>query len=348
VAVDRPVAPKARLRDVAALAGVSVASASQVLSGGPAGEQTRHKVLQAARQLRYVPHAGARELRKGAPSTVAMWVLNRPDAEELTENNSFYYALMRGALDELDRAGHSFDFRVGEHPAGDALLGAALSGRYRALVVVPQWDVDGLQLEELDRLAMPCVTVNRVRRSGVSVRVDHAAGIGLAVGHLAVAGHRAIGYLAGPEGHLDAEERLAAFYRHAAAAGVQVHEEWVLRTSFSIETGRETMRTLLSKKKAGAVEMPTALLAANDYVAAGALRACAEMGVRVPEELSIVGFDDIDVARATVPALTTVHQPLRELGHSAARAVLQLADGGEADSVVLQPTLVERESVTVA
>jgi LacI family purine nucleotide synthesis repressor len=347
MAVDRPAPPKARLRDVAALAGVSVASASQVLSGGPAGEQTRHKVLQAARQLRYVPHAGARELRKGAPSTVAMWVLNRADAEELTENNSFYYALMRGALDELDRAGHSFDFRVGEHPAGDALLGAALSGRYRGLIVVPQWDVDGLQLEELDRLGTPCVTVNRRRRDGISVRVDHAAGIGLAVAHLARAGHRAIGYLAGPEGHLDAEERLAAFYRHAAAAGARVDEKWVLRTSFSIESGRESMYALLAETEIGG-DGPTALLAANDYVAAGALRACAASGVRVPEELSIIGFDDIDVARATVPALTTVHQPLRELGRAAAQAVLRIADGGDAESAVLEPTLVERESVAPA
>lgn len=333
---------KARLRDVAALAGVSVASASQALRGGPASEDTRQKVLEAARQLRYVAHAGARELRQGAPSTVAMWVLNQRDAEELTETNAFFYELIRGAMEELDRAECSFDFRLGTHPASDALLAAAMAGRYRGFIVVPQWDVGGLPLDELDRLGMPCVTVSPEHQAWPSIQVDQAAGIELALTHLAEAGHRSVGYLAGPEHHLDAEQRLHAFYRHASALGLQARKEWVRRTAFSIDIGRDCMHAFLDRRASAGSEFPTAFLAANDYVAAGALSACAEAGVHVPADLSIIGFDDVDVARATAPALTTVRQPLRDVGRIAARTVL-LADDRQA--TVLQPELVKRDSV---
>jgi DNA-binding LacI/PurR family transcriptional regulator len=135
-----------------------------------------------------------------------------------------------------------------------------------------------------------------------------------------------------------------AFFRHASTAEIRFREECVRRTTFSIEGGRESMHALLAAARG---RMPTALLTANDYVAADALRACAETGLRVPDDLSIVGFDDFDVAHATAPALTTVHQPLRELGRAAAHAVLQIASGADSESVVLEPTLVVRDSVSI-
>jgi len=316
-AIDRA-ARKPTLKDVAALAGVSVASASLVLGGRSTGEETRRKVLDAANQLGYVAHAGARELRTGTPSSVEMWVLNRAEAEELSETNSFFYALIRGALDELERAGYSFSFRVGDHPTAGvpgALDAAALSGRHRGLILIPQWASDGAYLRAVERAGIAHVTVNEARSVSANVRIDHAEGIRLALRHLQAAGHQAIAYLAGPPGHLDAEERLAAFYRYAAEAGMHVREEWVLRTGFSVNAGREGMR------------------------------ACAELAVRVPDDLSLVGFDDVDVARATVPALTTIRQPLRELGAAAARAVLVLANDEAPEPVVIRPELIERDSV---
>jgi len=274
-----------------------------------------------------------------------MWVLNRSDAEELTENNSFFYELIRGALDELDHARCSFDFRLATHPAGNALISAALSGRYRGLIIIPQWDAGDLPADELERLGVACVTIGPQHHARTSVEVDQAAGIGLALTRLSQAGHQSIGYLAGPEGHLDADQRLRGFYRHAAALGVHVRAEWVQRTSFSIESGQDCMRAFLDQRKSRRSELPTAFLAANDYVAAGALSACAEAGLHVPAELSIIGFDDVDIARATVPALTTVSQPLRHLGRVAARTVLRIADGEKAQPTMLSPELIERQSV---
>lgn len=342
------VARKPTLKDVAALAGVSVASASLVLGGRPTGEETRRKVLDAARQLGYVANAGARELRTGTPTSVAMWVLNRSESEELSETNSFFYALIRGALDELDRAGYSFSFRVGDHPAAgvaDAFAVDALSGRYRGLILIPQWVSDGAYLRAVERAGIPHVTLNEARSVPANVRLDHAEGIRQALRHLQEAGHRNIAYLAGPPGHLDAEERLAAFYRYAAETGMHVREDRVVRSGFSVDAGREGMHALLGAATSGARDQLTAVLAANDYAAAGALRACAEAGVRVPDDLSLIGFDDVDVARATLPALTTIRQPLRELGAAAARAVLALANDEVPEPVVIRPQLIERDSV---
>lgn len=339
--------PKPLLKDVAALANVSLATASQALRDGPVSVETRRAVHDAATKLRYVPQVSGRLLRTGRSRSVGLWVLNRADAPELTEDCSFFYAVLRGALEEVESAGFSFRFGVltgsSEH-VGSALARTAASGTPGGFIVIPQWQNDGRYVEGLTGAGVPYATINDAS-AGPSVVVDNAMGIRLAVGHLVDQGHRDIGYLAGPRAHLDAERRIAAFYRVAAEHGLRVPASWVQRVPFTVEGGVQGFGRLAEAAATDDERLPTALVAANDYVAAGSLRSAQERGLQVPRDLSVIGFDDVDVARSTFPALTTIRQPLRELGRRAAAAVLTLLEGDAAASAELPVELVVRDSV---
>lgn len=338
---------KPLLKDVAALANVSLATASQALRDGPVSAETRKAVHDAATKLRYVPQVSGRLLRTGRSRSVGMWVLNRADAPELTEDCSFFYAVLRGALEKVESAGFSFRFGVltgSSQQVGLALARTAASGTPGGFIVIPQWQTDGGYVEGLADAGAPYATINDAP-AGPSVRVDNAMGIRLAVQHLVDQGHSDIGYLAGPRAHLDAERRLAAFYRVAAEHGLRVPASWVHRVAFTVDGGVMGFERLVERAKAEDERLPTALLAANDYVAAGSLRSAQQHGLQVPGDLSVIGFDDVDVARATFPALTTVRQPLRELGRRAAAVVLTLLEGDAAASVELPVELIVRGSV---
>ncbi|MGP4114719.1 LacI family DNA-binding transcriptional regulator [Streptomyces sp. 4N509B] len=337
------------LRDVAALAGVSVATASQALRDGPVRSSTRQAVRDAARKLRYVPQAGGSMLRTGRSRTVGLWILNRPDAPELTEGCSFFYPLVRGALQALESAGYGLRFSALTGAPGEIaerLATVAASGSPAGFVVIPQWSGYGEYATALARVGVPVVTINADAGavSAARVTVDHAGGVARLVAHLAELGHRRIAYLAGPGGHVDADLRLVAFYRAAAAHGLRVAEAWVHRVPYTIEGGEDGLRALLAASDAAGLERPSALLGGDDYVAAGAIRHATGVGIAVPGAMSVVGFDDVDVARATVPALTTVRQPLRELGRVAAEQVLALIAGTPVEPVELPVDLVLRDS----
>jgi LacI family purine nucleotide synthesis repressor len=345
--LDSPPPAKPLLKDVAALANVSLATASQALRDGPVSTDTRRAVLDAAAKLRYVPQASGRLLRTGRSRSVGLWVLNQADAPELTEDCSFFYAVLRGALEEVESAGFSFRFGVltgSSEQVGSSLARTAASGTPGGFIVIPQWQSDGRYVEGLAGAGVPYATINDAP-AGPSVLVDNDMGIRLAVQHLVDRGHREIGYLAGPRGHLDAERRLAAFYRVAAEHGLRVPASWVQRVAFTVDGGVTGFGRLAERAKGDGEGLPSALLAANDYVAAGSLRSAQQHGLRVPDELSVVGFDDVDVARATFPALTTIRQPLRELGRRAAAVVLALLEGEPAASAELPVELIVRDSV---
>lgn len=346
-----PVSTLPRLQDVAAMAGVSPATASLALNGRRVGGEARRRVLEAAMKLHYVPRASAQALKTGRATTMGMWILNRPGGVELTEESSFFYPLIRGVLTGAQESGFQLSFNVLSAAPQDvrSLLAAEASrGSYAAFILVPQWQNDGTYVSAVRSCGVPTVTVNDPgRTANVSVVVDNEGGIEAALRALADRGHHTIGYLSGPSGHLDAERRLNAFYRYTAELGMRVRRPYVQRVDFTIDGGVKGMSELLAQIQNCRVGLPSALLAADDYVAAGALQVAAREGIRVPGQLSVVGYDDVDVARATSPRLTTVHQPLFETGRAAADAAIALANGHSVPSVIeLAPELVIRESVT--
>lgn len=339
-----------RLIDVATFAGVSIATASQALNGGPVAAATRARIIEAADKLHYVPRSSAQNLRTGRGRTLGMWIVNRPGAVELTEDSAFFYPLIRGAMDGAQAAGLRMTLRVLNAPMQDVaatLAAEAGGGVYAAFVLVPQWQNDGAYVLGARNHGLPVVAINDPSSSADAVAmIDNEIGVAEALTHLVRMGHRRVGYLAGPIDHLDAERRLQSFYRIAAEIGIRVREPYIHRGDFTIAAGAAGLKQLIESCTAAGIDRPSALLAADDYVAAGALQEAARRGMSVPGDLSIMGYDDVDVARATAPPLSTIRQPLFELGIAAAALAAALSRGEAVERVTrLAPSLVARESV---
>jgi LacI family transcriptional regulator len=340
---------------VARHAGVSVATVSRVLNGkGPVREETRGRVREAVAALDYVPHSAARSLSTRRTMSVGVLL---PDM-----HGAFFSELVRG----IDLAARSVGYHVlvsGSHsdPAETVAVLQALHGRVDGLVLM----TPGLGAEWL-RAALPrrvpVVLLNEaIDREGGdagerpaaraggrhhSLRVDNRLGARLAVEHLLTLGHRSIAFVGGPAGNSDAAERLLG-YRHALAAARVPQERRVeLDGDFGEESGVRAGAVLAAMEP-----RPTAVFAANDAMAIGCLGALRERGLRVPEDVSLVGFDDIPIARYLTPALTTVQVPITELGRRALACVLrglEQGSGGPASHDVIAPTLAIRASAAAA
>lgn len=350
-------AARLRLADVAARAGTSPATASLALNGKPVSPTTRARVLEAARALRYVPEASARALKTGRTATIGVVVVNRPATDEFTGSSPFFYPILRGALDAGEEQGFHVSWHVitmdldSEDPQ---LADLAASGRYDALVVVPQWASDGRYVRSVTDQGVPVVIVNDAASATggtapdgrtAAVSLDNDQGIRLAVEHLVAAGHRQIAYLAGPQGHLEADRRLVAFGRTMASHGLDVPASHLQRVEYSIGAGLEGFDILWDRMVAANDGLPTAALAASDYVAAGLMQAAHRRGILVPRDLSVVGFDDLDVACATTPRLTSVAQPLTRIGEIVVASAISLLRGQTVEAVTLPTSLLERQSV---
>ena len=322
---------RVRLRDVAAVAGVDPSVVSRVLSGDgrlSIRPETRERVLEAAARLDYRPNRAARTLKTARTMALGMVVpdLANPafslialGAEERAASVGYALVVIRGSVH--DRLG-DLEGRV------DGLLVAAATS-----------DVD-YQRERFGGL--PAVLVNRREPGEIpSAIVDDEAGSALAVGHLIELGHRRIGHVAGPQNSDTGRRRLAG-YRHAlAAAGLPADPMLVAESAFDEAAADEAAGRLLSLDA-----RPTALFAANIRIAIGALSAAHRLGVRVPDELSVVGFDDVPLAGYLAPPLTTVRMPLEELGRRAVDSLLEEIGGGHAENVTvaIPPQLVLRAS----
>jgi LacI family transcriptional regulator len=211
-----------------------------------------------------------------------------------------------------------------------------------ALLVLPEESSD--EFERALREDYPFVVVDPLLPLSdriPTVAAAHASGADDAMRHLLALGHRRIGAIAGPPGWLATEERRRAYHAALAAAGVPADPALVVASDFEVDPGALAAATLLDL-----AEPPSAIFAFNDQIAIGALRAARERDLRVPEDLSIVGFDDTLYAKIVSPALTTVRQPLAELGRTAISQLLDLLDrpSSETRHLELATRLVVRES----
>jgi LacI family transcriptional regulator len=334
------------ITEVARLAGVSTATASRVVSEAdyPVSAATRERVLEAARTLDYVPNALARGLLKSRVPVVAVIVHDITDP--------YFAEIVRGVEDAAALAGFLVITCSSERDPDRERGYVRLLRSMRAAAVVfagSGLDDPGLN-EEIDRhlAAMRsdgAAVVHLSPHAGgePDVGVDNVAGIASIVAALVGLGHRRIAFLAGPSSLFVARDRLDGYHRGLATAGIDADVALVVHTSFDRVGGALGVDTLLT----GAHPF-TAIACANDLLALGALERLAALGIDVPGEVSVAGFDDISVASLTAPALSTVRLPLRELGRLGyAHADRALA--GEPCSPELLPTeLVLRGSTSEA
>jgi DNA-binding LacI/PurR family transcriptional regulator len=299
--------PNVTVHDVARRAGVSQPTVSLVLSGHPTARvapATRERVRQAAEELGYRPNVVARGLQQRRSFALGVIV---PDLR-----NPFSIDVISGAERVAAEEGHAVllcDAR--ERAAADHI--EALQSRW----------IDGVIVEPAANAArLPfshhVVLINEPSADSPAVLADMEHAGRVVAQHLLQLGHTAIGFI-GPASDLYRYRIMErAFVRALRDAGIVIRSEWLRRTAPSAQGGERAARALL-----GLHERPTAVFCANDLIAIGALKACAAIGVRVPADLSIVGCDDIELARLVQPELTTVAVPARELGARAARILIR-------------------------
>lgn len=319
--------PSVTIRDVAARAGVSVATVSRVFNRkGPIREDTIRRVMDVAGELQYVPHAGARSLSTRSTRTIGVVL---PDL-----HGEFFSEVIRG----IDLAARSEGYHLllsGSHADREEMRAVvqAVRGLVDGLIVMSP-DLEPSALVADLPAGVPCVVLNARVGGHPSVTIDNSGGARDVVRHLHAVGHRRIAFICGPTHNADAEQRRRGY----RAAMKELHLELVeLAGGFTEASGYDAGRAIAAARK-----RPTAVFAANDAMAIGALSAFREAGLRIPEDVALVGFDDIPIARFLTPPLTTVKVPIAELGR---RGFELLAHGdGAARAAKLTTSLVVRRS----
>jgi len=310
--------------DVARLASVSQPVVSYVLSGdprAPVAEQTRQRVLEAIAHLGYVPDHAARSLRNRRTSTIAGVI---PDI-----TNPFYPAFERGIQDVAEQAGYDLiTYNTdGTLERERKFLHSALAGRVDGLIITP-FHVPMAEIAALAEAGIPSVALMSEAPPPGSARMDTLSIDGVTAAQTAVLyligrGHRRIGMVAGEAGTPPREKRVLGYIAALREHGLQFDRMLVRGSDFSEAGGYEAARELLQL-----AERPTAIFAANDLMAMGAMAALREASIAIPEEMAIVGFDDIPAARLIAPPLTTIAQYPERLGARAAELLLERLAGG--------------------
>jgi len=330
----------ATIKDVAQHAGVSVTTVSHVINNTRVvSAEGRERVEQAVRALGYVPNAMARSLKSNNTATLGMLIPN--------SSNPYFAEIVRAVEDRCFNAGYTLVLcNTDDEPRRQSVyLQVLAERRIDGLIVVSTGTVDDHSLAtQLQGLRIPTVLVDReiADPSCDLVETAHMQGGLLAGRHLLSLGHQRIACIGGPEGVMSSEQRVEGWRMALAERGVVLRaEELLWRGGFTSQGGYEAMLAILRT-----ADKPSAVFVCNDLMAIGALRAAHEAGVAVPDELSIVGFDDIELSSYTSPALTTVAQPKTQIGALAVDMLLERVSGKrhEPCKVVLQPELRVRAS----
>lgn len=324
------------LRELARAASVSVTTASRALNNSDhaVSSEARERVLRAAVELGYRPNVSARTLRMDRSFTVGIM------ASDIT--SYFTPIIIRGVQDVLKVAGYfcviaSFNNDTTlQHEALDALVSRGVDG----VIFVESWQYSGVP--QLQQAGKPYVFSERLfsTRIANSVVSDNRYGAILAIRHLLEAGHRRIGLINGPPDFYITGERLQGYQEALAEAGVPFAPELVVNGTWMLESGIVAMRKLLQLD-----ERPTAIFA-NDMMAVGAIQVIQANGLRVPDDIAVVGYDDHPIATQLRPQLTTVTLPCYEMGQEAATLLLRQIeeDHGPTEERVLKGKLIVRES----
>ena len=328
----------ATIKDVAREAGVSVATVSRVLNdSGPVSPETRRRIREVATRLRFAPNSAARSLITARTTTLGVLL---PDLY-----GEFFSEVIRG-IDQAARR-HGYHLLVSSSHADRAETEAALRamrGRVDGLVIMsPDLDARALVQNLPDRL--PLVLLNSAVQGNAydALTIENYEGASAMVRHLISLGHRRVAMLKGAARNQDAADRLRGYRAALRSAGIERDPAWEIAGNFTEESGYRAVEALLRLEP-----RPTAVFAANDAMAIGAMSALREAGVAIPGEMAVAGFDDIPIARYVSPPLSSVRVPIGELGERATEMLLEAIRAGKDRTTrrreTLATTLVIRQS----
>jgi LacI family transcriptional regulator len=335
------------IKELARLSGVSVGTVSRALNGyTDVSPETRERVIRLAQELDYTPAAAARTLVTERSHVVGLFLdtgEGRPDVQ-----HPFFHEVLGGLKDMLGVAGFDLLLFASEQPGNGygphSYLKRARHHRVDGVVLMGIETTDP-EVERLLRSDIACVGVDMAISgpSNCSVMSDNVEGAAMAVRHLAELGHKRIATITGLIETAPAGDRLRGYREEIQRQGLAYRDDYVAYGDYYVESGAEGMAALLELP-----EPPTAVFAASDLMAAGAIGVIGRAGLRVPDDVAIVGFDDIFLAGLTEPPLTTLRQDKPGLGAAAGEALVALLGGdGDAQAAVTLPVeLVVRGSTT--
>mgnify|MGYP000891907857 CR=1 FL=1 len=339
---------KVTIEDVARHLNLSKATISLALNESPlVAEATKIRVQEAANELGYRVNYFASRLSHGSSSTIGLYILGGEAQSVWTLPSSwiFYHPIMKGVTSQLSKRDYRLQLEV--IPTERALKGQVIAktiqeGFLDGIILVVQEDISYDFVDIATDMEFPLVILNaRIPQNVSSVRIDNEAGAKKVVQHLIELGHKKIGFISGPIMDLNAIERCKGFFSAIKEAGFHDRDEYLRYGDWQIHSGE-----ILAKELAALKDPPTAIFCANDHMAIGAVKALQSLGFKVPENISIVGYDDNEMSKIVSPRITTVRQSLEAMGEMGAQEVLrQIRDGVSLiRHTKLEPELILRES----
>jgi LacI family transcriptional regulator, repressor for deo operon, udp, cdd, tsx, nupC, and nupG len=328
------------IQDVARHASVSAATVSRVLSSPErVSETTRERVHAAVRETGYTINQAARSLRLKAARTILMAIPNI--------GNPYYSTVLEAVLQEAATRGYSVlvASRIGDDPnrwLSDYLLSTRADG---LLLFDGALDTSRLHSLNAEGVMLPLVAAyDEVPDPAInSVITDNRLAAKRAIEHLIELGHTKIGHVIGPSRNRQTNERLVGFSQALQEAGLPIRTEWLVQGSYNMQSGKVAAERMLMRE-----ERPTAVFCGNDEMAIGFIHRMRQAGIECPQDISVIGFDDIDMSEYFDPPLTTMRQPREQMGRIATRSLIDIIEGIAPEDdpihVVLTSDLVVRES----
>lgn len=327
------------IRDVSKKTGYSPTTVSKAFNNySDISVKTKEKILKVAREMGYFPNSHARTL-----STKKSWMLGVLYVEPfgMGIRHPFFNAIIESFKKNIEA--NNYDLMFISKDIGDQQFTYLQHCQFRSLdgIIVVHSDYNEKEVQELLKSEIPCVLVDMESKHASTVCSDNERGGFLAGEYLYSLGHRKIAHISGGYDTFTGPERKKGFKRSLHRHGLEIRDEWLINGGFfTYEDGYKAMKELLKQE-----ELPTAVFVAGDYMAVGAMQAIEDHGLQVPKDISVIGFDDIDLAQFTSPKLTTIKQNTNLIGEKAAKMLINSIDSYESITKEVVPIeLMKRES----
>ncbi|RJX70939.1 LacI family DNA-binding transcriptional regulator [Vibrio sinensis] len=329
----------ATMKDIARLAGVSTSTVSHVINSSRyVSEEISERVNKAAKELNYTPSALARSFKMNRTKTFGMLMT--------TSTNPFFGEVVKGVERSCYQQGYNLIVcnTEGDQVRMKASINTLLQKRVDGLILMcsslvgERFDI----FEQYPDIPIVVMDWGPMHFTSDKIQDNSLRGGYLAAKYLVESGHQSIGCITGPLNLYQAQMRYEGYKRALNEANLSFNGDWIVESDFNCEGGYQAFNTIYSKGT-----LPSAIFVCNDMMAMGVINAANEKGIRIPEDVSLIGYDDIHIAKFMSPGLTTIHQPKYRLGQSAVEMLLKRLEDPSRDAhvVQLEPTLVERSSV---
>jgi LacI family transcriptional regulator len=353
---NKKIFPGVTLTDIANEAGVSKATVSMALNGSDKiSRVTTEKILKIAGKKKYRPNAFAKGLSTGKSGILSLIVMARvrdPSGWLLQPSWAFYNPILKGISRVISKKRYQLQFEfvnISTQDYQSVVADTIREGRTDGVMLMVTNEFDYSFLEELTDYGKPIIILNKELPLNLSsVELNHYCGTYEAVNYLISLGHRRIAHIRGPEDSYIAQKNYNGYIHALEENGLELREDYVVTGDWNIEPSKEPMKRLLQLNPP-----PTAVFCSNDHMAIGAMQMIHEMGLSVPEDISLIGMDNAEISRVVTPKLTTVAFPQEELGRLAAEELMLNIEGDTDYSFgkkhfILTPVLLKRDTCAKA